>query len=72
VADGEVKNINVEGREIRIGVPAEKLAAVAAMIPMGRMGTIDEGAGSIYMFCIPESNYVTGQTIICGGGRGGF
>jgi 3-oxoacyl-[acyl-carrier protein] reductase len=72
VPAGEVKNINVEGREIRIGVPAEKLAAVAAMIPMGRMGTIDEGAGSIYMFCIPESDYVTGQTIICGGGRGGF
>jgi 3-oxoacyl-[acyl-carrier protein] reductase len=53
-------------------VPVEKLAAAAASIPMGRMGTIEEAAGSIYMFCIPESNYVSGQTIICGGGRGGF
>jgi 3-oxoacyl-[acyl-carrier protein] reductase len=72
VADGEVKTVNVDGRDIRVGVPVEKLAAAAAQIPMGRMGTIEEAAGSIYMFCIPESNYVSGQTIICGGGRGGF
>ncbi|MFJ4067209.1 SDR family NAD(P)-dependent oxidoreductase [Pseudomonas sp. NPDC089996] len=72
VAPGEVKTVNVEGREIRVGVPADKAAAAAAQIPMGRMGTIEEAAGSIYLFCIPESNYVTGQTLICGGGRGGF
>lgn len=72
VAAGEVKTVNVEGRELRVGIPADKFAAAASQIPMGRMGTIEEAAGSIYMFCIPESNYVTGQTIICGGGRGGF
>lgn len=72
VAEGEVKTVNVEGREIRVGVPADKVAAAAAQIPLGRMGTIEEAAGSVYLFCIPESNYVSGQTIICGGGRGGF
>ncbi|TDF83821.1 SDR family NAD(P)-dependent oxidoreductase [Pseudomonas sp. H9] len=72
VAPGEVKTVSVEGREIRVGVPADKVAAAAAQIPMGRLGTIEEAAGSVYMFCIPESNYVSGQTIICGGGRGGF
>lgn len=72
VAAGEVKTVNVEGREIRVGIPADKVAAAAAQIPIGRLGTIEEAAGSIYMFCIPESDYVTGQTIICGGGRGGF
>ena len=41
-------------------------------IPLGRPGTAEEAAGSIFMLCIPESNYVTGQTLICGGGRGGF
>jgi 3-oxoacyl-[acyl-carrier protein] reductase len=40
------------------------------MIPVGRGGTPDEAAGAIYMFCIPESNYVSGQTIVCGGGFG--
>ncbi|MFJ4291865.1 SDR family NAD(P)-dependent oxidoreductase [Cupriavidus sp. NPDC089707] len=64
--------VNVDGRQIKVGVPADKIAAAQSQIPFGRMGTCDEAAGAVYMFCIPESNYVTGQTIICGGGRGGF
>ncbi|WP_321916126.1 MULTISPECIES: SDR family NAD(P)-dependent oxidoreductase [unclassified Paraburkholderia] len=64
--------VDVDGRQIKVGVPADKHAAGQATIPFGRMGTCEEAAGSVYMFCIPESNYVTGQTLICGGGRGGF
>ena len=68
----EKKTIVVEGNAVPIGVPMELKSQAASLIPMGRMGTVEEAAGSVYMFCIPESNYVTGQTIICGGGRGGF
>jgi hypothetical protein len=25
-------------------------------------------AGAVYLFCIPESDYVSAQTLICGGG----
>ena len=32
------------------------------MIPLGRGGTPDEAAGAVYLFCIPESNYISGQT----------
>jgi 3-oxoacyl-[acyl-carrier protein] reductase len=66
------KTVVIEGHTVPIGVPPELKAQAAALIPMGRMGTAEEGAGAVYMFCIPESNYVTGQTLICGGGRGGF
>ena len=68
----EKKTIVVEGNAVPIGVPMELKSQAASLSPMGRMGTVEEAAGSVYMFCIPESNYVTGQTIICGGGRGGF
>jgi 3-oxoacyl-[acyl-carrier protein] reductase len=37
-------------------------------IPLGRSGTPEEAAGSVYLLCTPESNYVSGQTLICGGG----
>ena len=40
-----------------------------AMIPLGRGGTPEEAAGAVYLFCIPESNYVSGQVLVCGGGR---
>jgi len=39
------------------------------LIPMGRAGTPAEAAGAVYLFCIPESNYISGQIVICGGGR---
>jgi 3-oxoacyl-[acyl-carrier protein] reductase len=38
------------------------------MIPLGRAGTAAEAAGAVYMFCIPESDYVSAQTVICNGG----
>ncbi|MEZ5450196.1 MAG: SDR family oxidoreductase [Thiolinea sp.] len=38
------------------------------MIPMRRAGTTDEAAGSVWLFCVPESDYISGQTVIVGGG----
>ena len=40
-------------------------------IPLGRGGTPDEAAGAVYLFCIPESDYVSGQTLMCSGGLTG-
>jgi 3-oxoacyl-[acyl-carrier protein] reductase len=37
-------------------------------IPLGRAGTPAEAAGAVYLLCIPESDYVSAQTLICGGG----
>jgi 3-oxoacyl-[acyl-carrier protein] reductase len=38
------------------------------MIPLGRSGTPEEAAGGVYLFCTPESNYISGQVIVVGGG----
>ncbi|HWM65136.1 MAG TPA: SDR family NAD(P)-dependent oxidoreductase [Steroidobacteraceae bacterium] len=62
--------ISIEGREIKVGMQEERIASANSSIPLGRGGTPEEAAGAVYMFCIPESNYVSGQTIICGGGHG--
>lgn len=66
----EEATVSIEGREITVGVQQSMIAMLNQMIPIGRGGTTDEAAGAVYMFCIPESNYVSGQTIICGGGYG--
>jgi 3-oxoacyl-[acyl-carrier protein] reductase len=66
-AGGDGK-IDVAGREIKVGVNPDLLSAMERMIPLGRGGTPVEAAGSVYLFCIPESNYVSGQTLVCGGG----
>jgi 3-oxoacyl-[acyl-carrier protein] reductase len=60
--------IDVEGRKIKVGVNPELLAMMERSIPLGRGGTPEEAAGSVYLLCTPESNYISGQTLICGGG----
>ncbi len=61
-------SIDIEGREIRVGVSPDLLAMMERGIPLGRGGTPEEAAGSVYLLCTPESNYISGQTLVCGGG----
>ncbi|MCI5063703.1 MAG: SDR family oxidoreductase [Algiphilus sp.] len=65
---GSDASIDVEGRKIQVGVNPDLLKTMEAMVPLGRSGTPAEAAGAVYLFCIPESDYVSGQTLICGGG----
>ena len=44
------------------------VGALEQMIPLGRGGTPEEAAGAVYLLCLPESDYISGQTVICGGG----
>jgi 3-oxoacyl-[acyl-carrier protein] reductase len=63
---------NIEGREIKVGVNPDLLAMMEKSIPLGRGGTPDEAAGAVYLLCIPESDYVSGQTLMCSGGLTGI
>ena len=60
--------INIEGREIAVGLNPEAYKALKRIIPLGRPGSVEEAAGAVYLFCIPESNYITGEVVTCGGG----
>ncbi|MCY1269616.1 3-oxoacyl-[acyl-carrier-protein] reductase FabG [compost metagenome] len=70
-ADGNA-TAEIEGREIKVGINPDLMTMLERSIPLGRAGTPEEAAGSVYMFCIPESDYVSGQTLICSGGLTGM
>lgn len=70
-ADGEA-TANIDGREIKVGVNPDLMATMERGIPLGRGGTPDEAAGAVYLLCIPESDYVSGQTLMCSGGLTGI
>ncbi len=67
LATDEAK-IDVEGKEIAVGIQPRFKKAMEQAIPLGRAGTPEEAADAVYLFCIPESNYISGQVVICGGG----
>ncbi|MBA2933664.1 SDR family oxidoreductase [Sphingomonas sp. CGMCC 1.13654] len=60
--------ITMKGKEIKAGVSQEILDAMERGIPLGRAGTPEEAAGAVYLMCLPEADYITGQVIVAGGG----
>lgn len=64
----EQATIDIAGREIKVGVQPHLLSTFEKMIPLGRAGTVEEAADAVYLFCAPESNYISGQVVVCGGG----
>ncbi|MCU1587123.1 MAG: Short-chain dehydrogenase/reductase, partial [Frankiales bacterium] len=61
-------SIDVDGRQIKVGINPALLQTMEAMIPLGRAGTAEEAAGAVYLLCTPESDYISGQTLLCAGG----
>lgn len=66
--ENEDTKVTIDGRELQVGVPGATRKALPLMVPLGRAGTPEEAAGAVYLFCIPESNYVSGQVLLVGGG----
>ena len=69
--------VNLTARQVRVEHEAsvrepDLMAALERSIPLGRGGTPDEAAGAVYLLCIPESDYVSGQTLLCSGGLTGI
>lgn len=64
----ESDHIDVAGNSIKVGMSESLVAMTEQMIPLGRAGTTEDAAGAVYLFCIPESDYISAQTVVCGGG----
>ncbi len=64
----DAKTINIEGRELSVGVGPHIVQNYSARCPLGRPGTAEEAAGAVSMYCMPESNYISGQVSLVSGG----
>jgi 3-oxoacyl-[acyl-carrier protein] reductase len=63
--------IEMEGREIQLGIPEQMRAMAAMMIPLGRPASPEEAAGPVFFLCSPWANYVHGQVLNVTGGQFG-
>ena len=66
--EGAPPTIEIKKGYYKVGLDAKMLDAITPTIPLGRAGTAEEAAGGVYLFCIPESDYVSGQVLVCDGG----
>lgn len=63
--------IEIEGKEIDLGIPEQMRAMAAAIIPFGRPATPQEAAGPVFFLCSPWADYVHGQVLNVTGGQFG-
>jgi 3-oxoacyl-[acyl-carrier protein] reductase len=61
--------VEIEGRQIKVGLNPERAAMAAKVIPFGRPGTAREAAGAVYLLCTPDADYINAQCIVVDGGR---
>lgn len=64
----EIPQIEVQGRRHKVGLHESQIENMKSMIPLGRVGTPEDAANAIYLFCIPESDFVTGEVLVASGG----
>jgi 3-oxoacyl-[acyl-carrier protein] reductase len=60
--------IEIGVRQIHVGMQAQIREQVMKLVPLGRLGTPEDAANTVFFFCSPLSDYVTGEVLICGGG----
>jgi 3-oxoacyl-[acyl-carrier protein] reductase len=63
--------IEIEGKEIDLGIPDQMRSMAAMLIPLGRPATPEEAAGPVFFLCSPWANYVHGQVLNVTGGQFG-
>ena len=68
-ADKHVRVNALSPGGIYAGQPAEFVARLSALIPMGRMANEDEYIAAVQFLCSDASAYMTGQNIVMDGGR---
>ena len=66
--DGSKKSIDVKGRQHKVGFPEESLDHIIKMTPLQRPGRPEDAAGAVLLFCLPESDFVTGEVLVASGG----
>ena len=64
----EPPTIEVDGRSHRVGLHESQVNAMQTTSPLGRSGQPEDAAGAVYLLCIPQSDFVTGEVLTCSGG----
>jgi 3-oxoacyl-[acyl-carrier protein] reductase len=61
--------LDIDGESVPVGQPQAVIDQLTAQIPFGRLATPEDLAGSIFLFCTPWSDWITGQVLHVSGGQ---
>ena len=58
----------VKGQERKVGLSTQQIEENKAASPLGKIGSPEDAANAIYLMCIPESDWITGEVLLASGG----
>ena len=64
--------LDAEGVEGGVAAAGQVADPVAVLDQQAGDGSPEEAAGAVYLFCLPEADYISGQTLMCTGGLTGI
>lgn len=66
--EGEPKKISIKDRQLDVGLDVGSAKIIKKKSSLDRSGSPEDAAGAAYLLCIPESDFITGHTLVCSGG----
>lgn len=63
--------VNIGEKRVNMGINQAFLSHLEQSTPLGRAGSPEDAANAVYLLCTPESDFISGQTILCAGGYSG-
>lgn len=58
----------INGQARKVGLTTQQREQARQASPLGRLGSPEDAANSIYLLCIPESDWITGEVLTASGG----
>lgn len=69
LGDSDSAPLAIGDRTIKFAIPQDRQKSYIQRTALGRSGTPEEAAGAIYLLCLPEADYITGEVILVSGGQ---
>ncbi len=66
--ENQPREVTIKGRGHPVGLTAPQRDTVQQMTALGRLGQPQDAANAVYLLCIPESDFITGEVVVASGG----
>ncbi len=64
----DTQTVVIGNKTLKAGMNPELIENIKQLTPLGRPGSPEDAANAVYLFCAPESNFISGQVTVAAGG----
>ena len=66
--EDQPNQVTIKDRDHPVGLTAAQRESAKGMTALGRLGRPEDAANAVYLLCIPESDFITGEVLVASGG----